>query len=387
MAAIGGTIAYFSDKQVSAGNIMVAGTIDLTIDHAAQNYNGVDCKTCNVEVVSGTDNMVVARSQDGVTTTMSENAVLVDPINSRWTANVGNPNAKWIWATNPTAAADTYGTSYTFAKKFTWYGPFNGITLNFGVGSDNSIVVYLNGVEVGRNDGEFGYQTPITITDLNPIQGENELKFVVTNWNQNHDGASNPGGLLYSLTINGNCGDNYFKNNCTLFGEKKLTLADHFWKFDDIKPGDWGTNLISLHVKTNDAKVCSYLTKSSGDLGTGIYVFAWADDGDGIYETGEATVWSGKMSEFTGKLYSTTIAGNSTAYMGVAWCAGSELGAQAVAADHSNAAKTCSPADMGDEYQGKSFTSDFGFYAVQARHNDAFTCPAVSEAFPQPTQD
>jgi hypothetical protein len=89
------------------------------------------------------------------------------------------------------------------------------------------------------------------------------------------------------------------------------------------------------------------------------------------------------MSTFTGKLYSATIAGNSTAYMGVAWCAGSQAGAQAVAKDHANLAGTCNPSTMGNEYQGKTFTSDFGFYAVQARHNDQFVCPAVSEVFPQ----
>ena len=59
-AAIGGTIAYFSSQQVSKSNIIKAGTIDLEINHSAQTYNGIDCEACVQEVVSGTDDQIVA---------------------------------------------------------------------------------------------------------------------------------------------------------------------------------------------------------------------------------------------------------------------------------------------------------------------------------------
>jgi len=370
-AAIGGTIAYFSDKEVSTGNVMVAGTIDLKVDHTKQTYNGVDCKTCDVKIVSDTDNMVVDR--DGVS--MSVPAVLVTNINSRWTADVGNPNAKWIWATDPTRAEDTYGTKYTFSKKFDWYGPFDGASMSFSVGSDNSVVVYLNGAKIGENTSEFGYQTPVTVS-FTPAQGENELKFVVTNWNQSHDPASNPGGLKYAMTIDGKCEGDYFKTHCQLWNLTNLK-DQKFWMFDDIKPGDYGMNLISLHPTTNDSKVCSYVMNTQGTLGNGINLFVWKDtNGNGTYETGEATIYNGVASGFVGKQFEGTIIGNSTAFMGIAWCAGSAEGAEGVAKGN---VALCSPATMGNEYQGTNFNADFGFYAVQARHNDQFVCP---EALP-----
>jgi len=31
--AIGGTVAFFSDTETSAGNILVAGSLDLKVDH------------------------------------------------------------------------------------------------------------------------------------------------------------------------------------------------------------------------------------------------------------------------------------------------------------------------------------------------------------------
>src|SRR3989344_5455795 len=32
--------------------------------------------------------------------------------------------------------------------------------------------------------------------------------------------------------------------------------VDKFWNFDDIKPGDYGENTISMHVKKTDAWLC-----------------------------------------------------------------------------------------------------------------------------------
>src|SRR3990167_3363739 len=43
---------------------------------------------------------------------------------------------------------------------------------------------------------------------------------------------------------------------CTLWGERDLSRGDTFFNFDDIKPGDHGTNVISLHVYSNNAYAC-----------------------------------------------------------------------------------------------------------------------------------
>jgi len=43
IAVIGGTVAYFNDTETSAGNILVAGTMDLKVDHKYAMYDGNPC--------------------------------------------------------------------------------------------------------------------------------------------------------------------------------------------------------------------------------------------------------------------------------------------------------------------------------------------------------
>jgi hypothetical protein len=121
--------------------------------------------------------------------------------------------------------------------------------------------------------------------------------------------TSNPAGLIYKFSIDGNCGDAYFQNHCELWQSTDLDGSQQFFSFDDIKPDDWGTNLISLHVTSNDAYIClipnnledeenSIVDPETeagdlpnqgnlpgyGELSDEIEFFGWDDDGDGIYE-------------------------------------------------------------------------------------------------------
>src|SRR3989338_9429258 len=124
----GATGAFYNDTETSNGNIFVAGSIDLKVDHTAQTYNGVDCKTCSVTALSDTSNTVIAKNGVPITST---NAVILTPTHPAWTADVdGTVNdARWIWITNPVAQADTtVDTTYTFQKTFTWMGPISGAT-------------------------------------------------------------------------------------------------------------------------------------------------------------------------------------------------------------------------------------------------------------------
>ncbi len=43
---------------------------------------------------------------------------------------------------------------------------------------------------------------------------------------------------------------------CTLWDLKDLGEGDRFWNFGDVKPGDYGINIISLHAYDNDAFAC-----------------------------------------------------------------------------------------------------------------------------------
>jgi len=370
---IGVTVALFSDTETSAGNIFTAGTVDLKVDHVRQTYNDVDCKTCNVTIVSDTSNSVVATVGGADPVSMPHPALLVSHPHVRWTANVGNPNAKWIWATDPTLAADTYGASYTFARTFDWYGPFTGATLNFSVGSDNSVVVYLNGVEIGRNDSEFGYQTPISIS-FTPAQGANELKFVVTNWNGSHDPAANPGGLLYALTINGNCDNDYFKTNCTLWGEKDLAPGDYFWRLNDVKPGDRGTNIISLHVLGNDAYSCLLVTnpQDTGELSQFLSAVVWADNNpqNNAYDVGETILYGPAALKDIKTMTRFPLTATTTAYVGLAWC----FGMQTV----DGTGIHCSGVGNQNIAQGDSFLTSLTAYAEQQRNNPNFSCESVN---------
>src|SRR3989338_287537 len=42
-AVTGATIAFYNDTETSTGNIFVAGSVDLKVDHTYASYNGVDC--------------------------------------------------------------------------------------------------------------------------------------------------------------------------------------------------------------------------------------------------------------------------------------------------------------------------------------------------------
>lgn len=388
---VGATIAYFSDTETSSGNIFTAGNIDLKVDHLKQVYNGVDCKTCEVTAVSDTTNMVVEKN--GVAITPSYPAVPVTWIHSAWTADVDGTvdDAKWIWATDPTTSPnDTQqDTTYTFRKEFTWYGPFTGASVTFAVAADNSYKVKLNGNQIAADSAENNFSSSDAITvSFTPIQGINVLEFEVKNWAQNGGTSqTNPAGLLYKLVIDGNCGDNYFKTHCTLFGEKDLQHGDYFFNFNDIKPGDLGVNVISVHVYTNDAWMCLMTQPTSSSVlydGTdAINMYAWIDaNKDGVKQSGENEL-SGpntmknvleKLSIYApgvnGGVY---LPGNTESDIGLAWCAG----ALTVNTDNTSTPFSCNGSQMGNDAKSAQLQAAITLYAEQQRHNAGFSCASV----------
>ena len=396
--AIGGTVAYFSDTETSTGNILVAGSLDLKVDHTRQTYNGVDCKTCKVEVISDTSNEVVSTDGGHDPVAFPHNAVAVGTPHSAWTVSI--PGATWIWATDPTLQDDTTeDVTYTFRKTFVWQGPFIGATLNLSVGADNGYQVWVNGVNLIGDPGEFNYQSPADqyteVQISNIVSGINTLEIKVTNKGMaNGTPSKNPGGLLYKLTIDGNCGDEYFQNHCQLWNFKDLE-DEKFFNFEDVKPGDSGTNVISLHVYNNDAWVCMSTDnvvndenglqepelemippddETTGELGENINIFMWRDvDGDGIYDGGESSLGSYALAEnsiiplYDSGTGTGVLVGSNTVYVGLAWCAGTLTPVQ-------GSAFLCDGSSMDNSSQSDKVTADLILRAEQSRNQDDFTC-------------
>jgi hypothetical protein len=408
----GVTGAFYNDQETSSGNIFVAGSIDLKVDHLKQVYNGVDCRTCDVDLVSDTSNMVVATVGGSDPIAFSHPAVIVTPTSvttsgSNWDANI--PGADWIWATDPVLLADvTTDVTYTFEKKFTWNGPFTGATVNFAVAADNSYEVWLNGTKIKEDTSENNHSAAdVVAVDLTPyiVQGTNTLQFVVKNWAQpNGTVLSNPAGLKYALHIDGQCGEEFnnsvegFQNACRLWTEKDLGEGDSFFNFGDIKPGDWGRNVVSMHVYDNDAYACLIVhdkddqengiqesedgdtSDPEGELSNYLDVFTWVDDNqNGEYDNGETSLEGSAPLGSFGSLMSLdpenggSLTATTTSYIGLAWCAGemtvNENGI------------SCDGAGMLNDAQSDSFSASLTAYAEQVRNNEGFSCEAIDEQY------
>jgi len=392
-AAIGVTTALFSDTETSANNIFTAGSIDLKVDHTRQSYNGVDCKTCDITIVSDESNYVVEKDA---------NAVFVSNPHQAWTASI--TGVEWIWATDPTTPDDEINdVVYTFRKTFEWWGPINGAVLIMDVGADNGYEITLNGNPVGSDSSEHNYNAAGqdlysgTLISDHILQGTNVLEIKVHN-HARPAGATwdNPGGLLYQFVIDGECEGDYFKTHCTLFGEKDLGQGDYFWQFDDIKPGDYGRNVISVHVDSNDAFICllnndlideeNNLTEVElslsddavvGELSKYLKIFVWDDNNNGIYEPPtEANLYEGSF-DLDGLPRFPLVSG-STDFLGMAWC----IGTQTV--NHTTGEISCSGAGDQNDAQTDEILAALTVYAVQQRNNPDFTCDGVVLPTPEP---
>ena len=181
--------------------------------------------------------------------------------------------------------------------------------------------------------------------------------------------------------------------------------AQTFFNFTDVKPGDEGENTISLHIDNNDAWMCAdvNITKNDdvsstepemqagdatntasitdGELAQNLTFFAWADDGDNIWEVNEPKLFtntSGPASDVLGgKTYAIAdsstgfgpIAALQTKYIGLAWCAGT-----IVPSVPGNV--TCNGATMGNNAQTDTMEASITFRVEQARNNGEFRCNA-----------
>jgi hypothetical protein len=176
--------------------------------------------------------------------------------------------------------------------------------------------------------------------------------------------------------------------------------VDHFFMFDDIKPGDSGKTIISAHVSKVDAWTCldfKNLTNNengvnepeglvdpngnvSGELGKGLEFFAWRDDGDDLFEVGEVPLFGASpprsaldlLNNKTYVLADYSIGGQwmngTTHYIGIAWCAGK------LNIDLTTATLTCDGTALGNEAQTDSLSIDVSLRAQPVWEEPQFTC-------------
>lgn len=174
--------------------------------------------------------------------------------------------------------------------------------------------------------------------------------------------------------------------------------VDKFWNFDDIKPGDWGENTISLHIEKSPAYMCLNFENVidlengmnepealvdvdpfSGELAEGMEFFAWHDDGDNLFEVGEKPLFGTSTQSATLVLASTTytLADASspapyqpgvTYYFAVQWCAGDMV------VNLDTAVITCDPTTIGNEAQTDSMSVDVSITAVRASDRPGYKC-------------
>lgn len=174
-------------------------------------------------------------------------------------------------------------------------------------------------------------------------------------------------------------------------------IAEKFFNFGDIKPGDSGENTISLHVVNNDAYICGYVTNltnddngltepeslvdqtngvGNGELQNQILMTVWRDNGNNPNDPTDSDVCDNVQQEDefvyadhvaidsnTGGWLLGKVTGDKTVCLGVAW----EL-----------------PEASGNETQTDSVTADISFYTEQYRNNEDFQCPDSLPGEPTP---
>lgn len=186
-----------------------------------------------------------------------------------------------------------------------------------------------------------------------------------------------------------------------------------FFSFDDLKPGDYGEDTISLHVNDNDAYACMAfdltgtpengqnepeaevdLTAGAdeGELQNHLSFLFWLDDGDNVYETDETLI--PELSGLPGSIFTGNwlpiaeggdepLPGDTTQYIGKGWCFGEMTAAPATPAENPNGPTpgntgfTCNGAGDHNVAQTDGLIVDVAFHAEQSRNNDQFSCAAL----------
>ena len=428
-AVTGATIAFYNDTETSTGNIFVAGSVDLKVDHTYASYNGVDCVgNCNptgpqLIVNGGFETPVVTDNggqwqqyPNGLLTNwnvtsgsgleLQRNSVAGAPHGGVQLAELDSdqPNSQSaIEQVVNTVPGQKYRLTF-------WHSP----RPNNGPAGDNKVaftvrVTSTNGIMINdtvENTSVGGGSTLWTLYTYNFIALDTQTTI---QFGDAGTQADTLGGYLDDVSLFAlNCSPQNlsFPNGgiCSVWGEKDLGPGDTFWNFPDIKPGDYGTNVLSLHVYDNDSFVCLLPSNiqddentavepeltalpvndtpangiQNGELSDELEFFIWKDvDGDNTFDlTEQILVDAGTpFNQIPIQMVALSLTGNAPiSLVGMSWCAGDQTGPTIALP---NTALACDGNGMGDIAQTDKMISDFVAYAVQQRNNLDFDCEDV----------
>jgi predicted ribosomally synthesized peptide with SipW-like signal peptide len=392
---IGGTGAFFSDTETSAGNVFTAGAVDLKVDHQSATYNGEDCTTtCDpwaVEVVSYNPGL----RQNGTAVPGSRN----DP-----TAALGPAQTTGAQNDiNPTGFV-SLGFGGVIVLKFPNGiddGPGDDIRIYEATGGNNypveSLLVEVSGdgidwttIDVSPNEIEYDGTVDI---DLNGVDTARYIKLTDTSDLADFPNLPTADGYDLDAVEAIHCDDPETDGVASDIWQCQLWEAtdlenETFFNFSDIKPQDTGENVISLHVESNDAFACMNVvnkedventingpedaagdtTDPAGEMGAFLTVKGYYSDINGteISELFPATpIQDLGTIVYADSTTGTPISGNTTEYIKLNWCMGEFNPDGSCNGSVSNINRT----------QTDAFLADLQFSVIQTRNNDDYVCP------------
>jgi predicted ribosomally synthesized peptide with SipW-like signal peptide len=404
---VGGTGAFFSDTETSTGNVFTAGSIDLKVNHSAASYNGEICEV-NCTVVQG--NLITNGSFENPPVTANNGSHQFFASIPNWTLEAGSvievqkdafpsddgiqhveldgdePSpATTISQTITTTPGERYRLTFAHSPRPQGQAAGSGIRLEVAVVSPGS-VVFTDTIVTGSGPIDWSTYTYEFIADA----VNTTIRFA-------YDGTVNTfGGLLDNVIVVAlDCEAGYDDTPggyCELW-EKKDLATESFFNFEDVKPQDSGTNLISLHVESNEAYMCLNVANKVeldntnvapeiaagdtigpvGEMGQYLTVAGWYADAAGTKLT---PMFAPTLADTLGSItYADSastqppVAPGSTKFVLLEWCMGNMTTAQnsfTCDGDVTNINRT----------QTDALIADLQFYAVQTRNNAGFTCVA-----------
>ncbi len=413
----GATVAFYNDTETSTGNVFTAGSVDLKVDHTYAEYNGEVCNNC----VEGDTELIVNGGFETPALGNGQWAVYPDGSLTSWDVTGGsagleiqNNAAGAPHSGNQLAELDSHtpGDSASGIEQVVDTVPGQQYRLTFyhsprpnnGPDTDNAIelgvlVTSTSGVMVNDVIGQPSYSGSGTVWkeytyDFVALDAQTTVSFTDAGSQQD-----TLGGYLDDISlVTLDCDDTYtYGGTCTLWSETDLS-GETFWNFNDVKPGDWGKSIISLHVYGNEAYSCLFphnivddentridpeieandTTDAVGELSGELEFFVWGDaNANNMYDVSE-TVYVPAGTSFD-QIQQNMIAmpllpNTPVSLIGFDWCAGTQTGPQNTG---DSDPITCSGSGMGDIAQTDKVISEFVAYAEQQRNNDGFNCADV----------